>query len=474
VSEPRDNRAHARESSWHVTAELLERYDRPGPRYTSYPTAVEFHEGFDRHRYEQRLAAADLDAEAPFSLYVHLPFCEHRCLFCGCNVIISPDKTRAAPYLDLVRREVSLLAARLRDRRTLAQVHLGGGTPTYFSPQDLTGLLRDVFSVFRPRPGAELAVEIDPRVTTREHLDALAEIGFNRISLGVQDVNLTVQKAIGRVQSVRQTAGLIEHARSLGYTGINVDLIYGLPEQTPEGFARTVDTVVAMDADRSAVYSFAYVPWMHGQMKRLSEDALPDRSTKLALFAVARERFLAAGYESIGMDHFAKPDDELAVAKREGRLKRNFQGYCVVPAEDVLGLGISAIGDVAGAYVQNAKKLSTYREAVTAGRLPVERGVALDGDDVIRRHVIHSLMCNFAIDVPDVERRFGIEFTDYFHESLARLAEHESAGMVSIDPRRRIEATPVGEMFVRNLAMCFDEYQRKRDSAAAVPFSRTV
>jgi oxygen-independent coproporphyrinogen-3 oxidase len=468
-----DSEENASRSDWTVTAELLERYDRPGPRYTSYPTAVEFHAGVDVDEYDRRLRAADRDSESPLSLYVHLPFCEHRCLFCGCNVIISPDKTRAAPYLDLLRREVALLAERLAGRRTLSQVHLGGGTPTYFSPEDLSKLLRDVFSVFRPLPTAELAVEVDPRVTHREHLDALADLGFNRVSLGVQDVNPQVQEAIGRLQDVEQTSHLIEHARSRGYSGINVDLIYGLPHQTPEEFASTVDTVTGMDIDRSAVYSFAYVPWMHGQMKRLAPDALPDRRTKLAIFAVARERFLSAGYEAIGMDHFAKPEDELARAKRGGRLKRNFQGYCVVPADDVLGLGISAIGDIAGAYVQNAKKLSSYGEALDAGRLPVERGVALTGDDLLRRHVIHSLMCNFAIDLRAVERRFDIDFASYFAEDIALLGEHERTGMVTIDSAE-IRATELGQIFVRNLAMCFDVYLRQGGRDEKKPFSRTV
>jgi len=458
---------------WTVTAELLERYDRPGPRYTSYPTAVEFHTGVDAAEYDRRLRIADGTADAPLSLYMHLPFCEHRCLFCGCNVIISPDKTRATPYLDLLRRELGLLAERLTARRSLSQVHLGGGTPTYFSPEELTRLLRDVFGVFKPLTNAELAVEIDPRVTHREHIDALADLGFNRVSLGVQDVDPRVQEAIARIQTVAETAEIIEHARTRGYTGINIDLIYGLPHQTPEEFAKTVDTVIDMGIDRSAVYSFAYVPWIHGQMKRLAPNALPDRRTKLAIFAVARERFLAAGYEAIGMDHFARPDDELARAKREGRLKRNFQGYCVVPADDVLGLGISAIGDIAGAYVQNAKKLSGYQEALEAGRLPIERGVALCADDRLRRHVIHSLMCNFAIDIPAVERRFDISFTDYFAEDIALLAEHERTGMVSIGTDA-IRATDLGQIFIRNLAMCFDSYLRRGERDEKKPFSRTV
>ncbi len=459
--------------AWQVTAELLARYDRPGPRYTSYPTAVEFHTGVDAATYERTLARADEAGDEPLSMYVHLPFCDERCWFCGCNVIISPDKQRALPYLDLLRAETELLAARLPRRRHLAQLHLGGGTPTYFAPDRLVAWLRDLFQAFQPLPGAELAVEVDPRVTSEEHLSALASVGFNRVSLGVQDFSPEVQCAIHRIQTVEQTAHLVEHARGLGFSGINIDLIYGLPHQTPETFARTVDTVAEIGADRSAVYSFAHVPWMHAHMKRLPADALPTRDTKFALFAAARERFLAAGYSPIGMDHFARPDDELAVARRDGRLMRNFQGYSVVPVEDVVGLGISAIGDIAGAYVQNFKKLSRYREAVGERRLPVERGIVLSDDDRLRRAVIRELMCNFSVDIEAVERAFGIRFADTFATELGLLAEHQREGMVEVTPGR-IRATALGELFVRNLAMCFDRYLREKDGGAKPVFSRTV
>jgi oxygen-independent coproporphyrinogen-3 oxidase len=320
---------------------------------------------------------------------------------------------------------------------------------------------------FRPIAGAELALEADPRVTTFAHLDALADLGFNRISLGVQDLTPAVQEAVNRVQSLEQTAGLIEHARRRGFRGINVDLIYGLPLQTPESFERTIDSVITLGADRTAVYSFAFVPWVRGNQKKLEEDQLPSPETKVALFAIAREKFLKAGYRAIGMDHFARPDDELSHALEEGRLRRNFQGYTVIPGDDVLGLGISAIGDVRGAYVQN-------EEMIAAGKLPVARGVARTPDDAIRLKVIHELMCNFRIDTRAIEREFAIDFGGYFAGDLAELAAHEREGMVTISPSR-IEATPMGELFVRNLAMCFDRYQREKHATGARPvFSRTV
>jgi oxygen-independent coproporphyrinogen-3 oxidase len=292
--------------------------------------------------------------------------------------------------------------------------------------------------------------------------------------MGVQDLTPEVQEAIGRVQTLEQTAALIRHARSRGFRGINVDLIYGLPHQTPETFERTVEAVIALGVDRAAVYSFAFVPWVRGHQKKLEESDLPPAETKLQLFAIARERFLEAGYLPIGMDHFARPDDDLGRAKSEGQLRRNFQGYAVIPGDDVIGLGISAIGDVRGAYVQNEKKLSTYAESITAGVLPVVRGIARTDDDDVRRTVIHELMCNFRIDTAAVSRRYGIDFSAYFVDDLALLRVQESEGLVRIGPDR-IEATPTGELLVRNLAMCFDRYMREKHASDAKPvFSRTV
>lgn len=471
---PRVANASTRPVERTVTAELLARYDHPGPRYTSYPTAVEFHDGITSDDYLDCLAAADALGDAPLSMYMHLPFCEERCLFCGCHTIITRRKDVAAPYLGLLAREIELLAERLPHRRRFAQLHLGGGTPTYYAPAQLDTLIRGLLRHFTPLEGAELAFEADPRVTTTEHLDALADLGFNRVSFGVQDLTPAVQEAINRRQSREQTALLVEHARARGFRGINVDLIYGLPLQTPKSFEQTVDSVIALEPDRAAVYSFAFVPWVRGNQKKIEEEQLPAADVKVQLFAIARERFLAAGYEPIGMDHFARPDDDLALARRDGKLRRNFQGYAVIPGDDVLGLGISAIGDVRGSYVQNEKKLSTYEDSIVAGRLPVARGVRRTPDDEVRRTVIHELMCNFRVDTVEIERRYEIGFSSYFAEDLALLAAHEREGMVVVSPAS-IEATPMGELFVRNLAMCFDRYQRDKHAADSKPaFSRTV
>jgi len=457
-----------------VTAELLARHDQPGPRYTSYPTAVEFDDNVGRAEYEGCLAAADELGDEPLSVYVHLPFCEERCLFCGCHVIISPDKAKARPYMALLEREVELVAERLPHRRRVSQLHLGGGTPTYQSAAELDALLGKFFEHFEATPDAELAVECDPRVTSEEQIDVLATHGFNRISFGVQDFTPAVQEAIDRVQSEEQTLRLIERARQHGFRGINVDLIYGLPRQTLETFEETVTKVIDFGADRAAVYSFAFVPWIRGHMKHLEESEFPDRDLKFALFAMARERFLRAGYHAIGMDHFAKPDDELSKALGERRLRRNFQGYAVIPAEDVIGLGISAIGDLRGAYVQNAKKLSDYRTAIEAGQLPVERGVALQGEDALRRVLIHELMCNFRVEKRPLEERFGIDFDTTFAEDLRRLAPLVEQGLAEVDDAE-VRATPVGELFVRNLARCFDTYWREKHEGNDRPtFSRTV
>ena len=454
-------------------AALIERFDRPGPRYTSYPTAVDFHDGIEESLYKQHLRAANQNADAPLSLYVHLPFCEERCLFCACNVIISPDKGKALGYLDLLEREIDMVVAELPDRRKVSQLHLGGGTPTYQSPDQLRRLLRKLEQHFEFVDGAELAVEVDPRVTTREHLEALAEHGFNRISLGVQDLTLEVQEVIHRIQSEEMTRALVDNARELGFRGVNVDLIYGLPNQTVENFERTVQAVIDMGADRAAVYSFAFVPWIKGHQKMMEAAVLPPPEQKVALFAAARERFLTAGFEPIGMDHFARPTDELAKALQTGTLRRNFQGYAVIPAPDVIGLGISAIGDVGGLYAQNAKKLSRYSELVEAGHLAVERGVEMDRDDTIRRAVIHDLMCNFRVDIPKHESAFGIDFQQYFEPDLELLQPLVTDGLAKVSADG-IEATPIGELFVRNLALCFDRRLREAKPKDGPTFSRTV
>ncbi len=454
-------------------ARLIGQFDRPGPRYTSYPTALDFHDGVTGDMYKEHLREASKRPDESLSIYIHLPFCEERCLFCGCHVIISPDKAKASPYLDLLDREIDLIMPELGERKKVSQLHLGGGTPTYQTPEQLDRLMCKLEANFDFVDGCEKAVEVDPRVTTQEHLAVLAKHGFNRISLGVQDLTPEVQEAIRRVQSEELTANLVKTARELGFSGVNVDLIYGLPHQTVETFEKTVQAVIDMGCDRAAVYSFAYVPWVRGHQKMMETATFPGPEEKAALFAAAREVFLANGFEPIGMDHFALPTDELAKARSIGKLRRNFQGYAVIPATDVIGLGISAIGDVGGLYVQNAKKLTTYRAAIEAGELSAERGVLREGDDELRRAVIHDLMCNFKIDVASHEERFGINFMEYFAPDLKLLEPLVEEGLAVVG-HNQVEATPIGELFVRNLAICFDRRIRESKESTGPSFSQTV
>lgn len=460
-----------------TTRDLLERYDRPGPRYTSYPTAIEFHDGVRHDSYVERLARLNRAAAAPLSAYMHLPFCEHRCSFCGCNVVITPHREVASRYLDAIEQEIDLLASHLPDRRTVAQLHLGGGTPTYYTPEQLGRVFARFTRHFTFTPDAELGVEIDPRVTTVAHLDLLRSLGFNRLSMGVQDFDPKVQEAVNRIQPYELTRDLLMHARAIGFSSINVDLIYGLPHQTEATFARTLEQVLTLRPDRVAAYSFAFVPWMSAHMKELDRAALPTPETKLTLLAATVDAFTGAGYRAIGMDHFALPSDELARAVDTHTLNRNFMGYTVKTTTDMVAMGVSAIGNVQGAFVQNTKKLPEYYSAVAAGRFPIDRGYELSEDDEIRRHVITELMCNFRLDVPAVERRFGIEFDRYFASELAALSAAGDSpvadGLVTIQPDL-IEVQPVGRMFVRNICMLFDSYLASRTGGPKPVFSRTV
>ncbi|HSC28673.1 MAG TPA: oxygen-independent coproporphyrinogen III oxidase [Vicinamibacterales bacterium] len=456
-------------------ASLLRQYDRPGPRYTSYPTAVEFNESFDDRAYAVRLEAASTQETDPLSLYIHLPFCESRCAYCGCMVIITQKRDVAARYLDYLEREIAMLAAALGRRRRVVQHHWGGGTPTYLSPAQIARLHATVSSHFEIDPDAEVAIEIDPRVTTRQQLDVLRALGFNRLSMGVQDFTPGVQEAIGRRQSEAMTRSLYEYARSIGFDSINIDLVYGLPRQSLDAFRRTLDSVVDMRPDRIAVYSYAHVPWLRPHQKRIDARELPDAGLKFELFGAAVETFLGRGYDPIGMDHFARPGDELALASASRRLHRNFMGYTTRPAPDMLGTGVSAIGDVRGAFAQNVKKLPAYYEAIEAGRFPIERGYALSRDDLVRRHVITELMCNFHVSRPDVEERFGIDFEQYFASELAALSTGSGPvadGFLQLRPEG-LEVMPRGRLFVRNICMAFDRYLPAHQQGRPV-FSRTI
>ncbi len=456
-----------------VTAEQLLRFDRPGPRYTSYPTAVEFHPNFGPADYRARLEQAALVPGEPLSLYLHLPFCEERCWFCGCNVIITRKLDVASRYLESLEREIRLVAGLLGQRRTVNQYHWGGGTPTYLSVAQIERLHAVVREEFQFTPDAEIAIEVDPRVTTREQVQLLAKLGWNRISMGVQDFEPQVQEAVNRIQPYQLTKGLVEACREEGIASVNLDLIYGLPFQTPESFRRTVEQVITLRPDRVACYSYAHVPWIKHNQKGIDPADLPAREVKFELFATAINAFLSGGYVQVGMDHFALATDELARAAEAGRLYRNFMGYTVMPAADQVGMGVSAIGDVRGAFAQNTKKLPAYYQAVDRGELPTEKGYALVGDDLLRRDVIMQIMCNFRVDIPALEARHGIRFHEAFAKELGALREGPAKEGLVLVEEGRLECTELGKLFVRLVAMVFDRYLK-----VATPenptYSRTV
>ena len=454
-----------------VTPELLSRYDKPGPRYTSYPTAPQFSTDFGPESYEARLAIANARPGEPLSIYCHIPFCDHRCLYCGCHVIITQRDDIVEKYLSYMKREVDQIAARLPERRDVLQLHWGGGTPTHLDPEQMEDLHRHLLSHFRLLPEAEVAIEVDPRVTSAEHIATLRKLGFNRLSLGVQDFTPEVQAVVERNQTYEETAELLQEARRLGFHDCNIDLIYGLPLQTVESFRETLHRVIGLRPGRVAVYSYAHVPWIRPQQKKIEASDLPQPETKLALFAAAIQVFTEAGYRRIGMDHFALPEDELSRARDRGALTRNFMGYTVHQGTDLLAFGVSGIGEVGGAFVQNVKKLSDYYRLLDADRLPVDRGYVLNDDDRIRRFVILSLMCNFELDLGELRSRFGIDFDTYFASEILKLDASAEPGFLERTPAK-LTVTPMGSVFIRNICMAFDRYLGA--SAAQPIYSRTV
>lgn len=439
-----------------ISDDLLRRYDVPAPRYTSYPTVPAWSTSFDATAHG---AALDRSATrpGPLSVYVHLPFCRALCDFCGCNVVVSRDAERIERYLDLLERELDLVTARLGARRAVSQIHWGGGTPTSLDVRQLERLGSALADRFVIEPDAEQSVEIDPRVTTSDQLRALKAMGFGRLSLGVQDLDASVQAAIGRHQSADQTRAAVENARTLGFRGVSIDLVYGLPRQTSQSWQRTIDEVIALRPDRIAVYAFAHVPALRPQQRRLPIAELPTARDKLSLLGIARERLERAGWRAVGMDHFVAPGDDLDDA---ARLHRNFQGYTSRRADEVIAFGASAISDFGEAFAQNAPRLGDYRAAIEAGRLATTRGLWLDDDDRRRRAIISQLMCALRVDLGDVAD---------FAPELARLRDLQSDGLVQIDGASVI-VTEVGRLFLRNVAAVFDA----RTAAASAPLSRAV
>ena len=451
--------------------DLIKKYDRPGPRYTSYPTAPEWKDDFKAPRYLEHLARAE-KAGGPLSMYVHLPFCREMCRFCGCNVIATHDRSRADAYLDVLEKEVALVAAHLPTRRTVSQLHWGGGTPTFLDEKQLTRCHAILARHFEFLPDAELAVEIDPAITTKRQVQVLAGLGFNRISMGVQDFDAKVQETVGRIQGERETAELVQAARAAGYRGVNLDLIYGLPYQTPETWADTLRRILSMRPDRMAVFGFAYTPWFKPHQNLLPKEALPDPEARVRQFLQTVEAFTGDGYRLIGLDHFALESDELSRAQAAGTMFRNFQGYTVRPAEDTIAFGVSSIADVGGAYGQNPHRLKDWVDAVEAGRIPIERGAAMSADDVLRRFVINRVMCQLRLDLGEVEAQFGRAARQAIEADLeGGLDELEADGLVAFDGAV-LTVRPLGQLLVRNVAMLFDAYLKQGD--AAKRFSRTV
>jgi oxygen-independent coproporphyrinogen-3 oxidase len=454
-----------------VSEELLEKYNRPGPRYTSYPTAPVWKDDFGPADLENSYASAD-EISTPLSLYMHLPFCESLCLFCACNVSIQKDKSVAIPYLDSLKREIDHVASRVSRKRPVIQFHWGGGTPTYLSPAQMEDLFAHTRERFTFAPDAEIGLEVDPRVTSRAHLESLRKLGFNRLSMGIQDFDPKVQETIRRVQPYELTRDIIVAARELGFESLSVDLIYGLPYQSADGFRATIDRVLTLKPDRVAMFSYAHVPWLRKQQGAFATH-LPEGREKFQIFRAGLERFLGAGYLYIGMDHFSLPGDELATAQRNRTLHRNFQGYTTKAGADLYGMGVSAISSVGDAYAQNRREVPDYESAVAQRGIATMRGYRLSADDRLRRAVIGRLLCHTVILKPEIEREFGIVFDEYFAPELARLAELASDNLVILDSDE-IRVTPLGRIFIRNAAMVFDGYLEAQKMDQKPLFSKTL
>ena len=457
-----------------VSPELLRRYDIPGPRYTSYPTADRFVEAFSDQDYAQALRQRHNGPAAlslPLSLYVHIPFCESLCYYCACNKIITKRHERSGPYLEYLSREVDLLVAQLGSGRAVSQLHLGGGSPTFLNDEELGQLMAMLKRNFSLVPGGEYSIEIDPRTVTHDRLAALAALGFNRTSFGVQDFDTAVQKAVHRVQATEQVFSLVQSARELGFESLNIDLIYGLPKQSKESFDRTLAKVVELRPDRIALYAYAHLPERFKPQRRIISAELPNAASKVGMLGAAMSTLMDAGYVYVGMDHFALPEDSLAIAKRQGRLHRNFQGYSTQPDSDILGLGVSSIGRIGATYSQNAKTMEEYCDLIDQGRLPVVRGLALTRDDPVRRAVIMALMCQGQVQFESIELGFLLDFRSTFAAELEALQPLIDGGLVTVDDVG-INVTPMGWFFVRAVAMVFDRYlQADRNRAR---FSRII
>jgi oxygen-independent coproporphyrinogen III oxidase len=454
-----------------VTQEILDRYNVAGPRYTSYPTAPEWLDSFGPSDYETALKKSNEAQPArPLSLYMHLPFCDRLCLFCGCNVVINKNHDVLIPYLENLEWEIDQLSQRIDNSRPVIQFHWGGGTPTYLNASQMERLFLFAKERFRFAPDAEIGVEIDPRVTGEDHLRTLRRLGFNRISMGIQDFNPEVQKIIRRIQPYEQTKTTFDLCRALAFESINIDLIYGLPLQTPASFLESVNKVIDLSPDRVAMFSYAHVPWLKKQQGAIAR-FVPQGMDKFQIFRTGIERFTDAGYLYIGMDHFARPDDELCVAQKNRTLHRNFQGYTTKAGADLLAFGVSSISGIDRTYAQNQRDLKEYYASIARHEIPVMRGIHLNDDDIIRRSVISRLLCHCVLHKKEVESEFGIRFDEYFADEVSRLESLRTDGLVNLSPGS-ISVTQLGRIFIRNVGMVFDKYLQKPKSKPV--FSKTL
>jgi len=443
-----------------ISTELLQRFDIAGPRYTSYPTADRFVEAFGESQYQDALLQRRHSARShafPLSVYVHIPFCTSLCYYCACNKIITHQYAKALSYLESLGQELALLSPYLGEGNKVSQLHLGGGTPTYLRDPELKSLMKMLGETFSWQEGGEYSIEVDPRTVDSHRLGTLKELGFNRLSLGVQDFDPTVQQAVHREQSFLQVETLMRHAATLGFSSVNLDLIYGLPKQSQSSWAQTMHSVVQLRPERIALYAYAHLPARFKPQRHILADDIPSAEMKTDMLTIALEQLQAAGYVYIGMDHFALPQDALAIAKRQGRLHRNFQGYTTQPDCDLIGLGVSAIGNIGATYQQNMKSLADYQDTLAQGRMPVERGIALSRDDLLRRHVIMAIMCQGYVSYESVELSHLINFKQYFRAELELLADIQAQGLVKLNGVS-LEVTADGWFVVRAIAMVFDRY----------------
>jgi len=442
---------------------LIHRYDRAGPRYTSYPTALELHDGFNDEDYRQHIIKSNT-AGGPLSLYFHIPFCDTVCFYCACNKIVTKNRKHAEPYLENLYKEIAMLGDLFDANRVVNQLHWGGGTPTFLSfeqMQQLMTVTRQHF-LLKDDDSGEYSIEVDPRETHSHTIKQLRELGFNRISLGLQDFDPAVQKAVNRIQSEEQTFKVLEDARAEGFRSTNIDLIYGLPLQTVTSFANTLDKIIAAAPDRFSIFNYAHMPARFKTQRQINDADMPSAEVKLDILQMVGQKLTSAGYVYIGMDHFAKPDDELAIAQREGKLYRNFQGYSTHSDCDLIGFGITSIGRVGDAYIQNVKELDEYDQLIKQNKLPVYKGVELDFDDKLRRAVITHTICHFELDFSMIEALFSINFAEYFAKELTELAQMQVDGLITITANG-LQVLPAGRLLIRNVCMVFDKYLAQKN-----------